>query len=219
MIDRPRPLPAQALLDTLGAGGLSIIAENREADGLLYLVAAGRSIDPSIVNRMACEARGLISLALSQSQAQRLGLQRLGRSDAQRWSWGVSVSIEARHGVGTGISAKDRARTIAVASARDASANDIVSPGHVFPVIAHQDGLLAWQAVAEAAVDAAILAKCGGAAAFCHILTDTGEAATWADLSALDTLRELPVATISEILVSRHAAGDSFRQVFAAAFQ
>ncbi len=220
LVDRSRSLPAQVVLDALSEGGLAIIAESRrDAGGLLYLVAAGRSICPGIVNRMAKEGRGVISLALSQKQARRLGLHRLGGAKTQRWSWGVSASIEARCGVGTGISARDRARTIAVASALEATPDDIVSPGHVFPILAHPEGLLDWQAAAEAAVDATDLAGRGGAAALCHILTDTGEAATWADLPALSGLHGVPVATISDILISRHSADDSFRHVFAAAFQ
>jgi 3,4-dihydroxy 2-butanone 4-phosphate synthase / GTP cyclohydrolase II len=219
MSEQSSSFRAQAVTEALGGGELAIIAEGKGASDLLYLVAAGRTIEPDIVNRMAAEARGIIYLALSQEQARCLALQRLGNVNARRWSWGVGASIEARYDVGTGISAVDRARTIAVASSPEARPDDIVSPGHIFPVIAHPGGLITWQAIAEAAVESASLAGRGGAAAFCHILTDEGEAATWTDLPTLPSLQGLPVATISDILVLRHRVGDSFEQAFAAAFQ
>jgi 3,4-dihydroxy 2-butanone 4-phosphate synthase / GTP cyclohydrolase II len=208
-----------ALVEALRRGELAIIAEGRAPDSLIYLVAAGQSIEPAVVNRMAIDGRGIISLALSHKQAERLGLRRLGQANARRWSWGTSPSIEARHGVGTGISALDRARTVAVASASDATPEDIVSPGHIFPILAHPGGLVEWQGVAEATVEAADLAGKSAAAAFCHILTGAGEAARWTDLAELPHLADLPVCTFSDILVSRHMASDSFEQAFAAAFQ
>ncbi|GAA0332754.1 hypothetical protein GCM10009087_48720 [Sphingomonas oligophenolica] len=210
---------AKAVIGALREGGPAIIAEGRDANSFLHLVAAGRCIEAGVVNRMANEARGVVFLALSRQQAERLGLRRLGPANPKRWSWGVSASIEARDGVDTGISAMDRARTIAVASSMSATPDDVVSPGHVFPIIAHSGGLLSWQAVAEAAVEAVELAGCGEAAALCHILTDLGDAATWGDLPTLTALRGLPVATISDLLVFRHSEGDSLEQAFACAFQ
>jgi 3,4-dihydroxy 2-butanone 4-phosphate synthase/GTP cyclohydrolase II len=155
-------------------------AADRENEG--DLIVAAQFADHHIINFMARYARGLICLALTQERAHRLRLPLMTRRNGSRHRTAFAVSIEAASGVTTGISAHDRARTIATAIDPTKSHADLVSPGHVFPIIARRGGVLTRAGHTEAAVDIARLAGLTPAGVICEIMNDDGTMARVPDL-------------------------------------
>jgi 3,4-dihydroxy-2-butanone 4-phosphate synthase len=149
---------------------------------------------------MASHGRGLICLALTQAQAMRLGISLINAGAERQSGRPHGRSIEAREGVSTGISAADRARTIAVAIDPAASADDLVSPGHVFPLIAAPGGIAERPAALEAAVALCQRAGAGDAAVICSILREDGEMARIDDVAELVVQFELAVIDIAELV-------------------
>ncbi|CAN5489205.1 bifunctional 3,4-dihydroxy-2-butanone-4-phosphate synthase/GTP cyclohydrolase II [soil metagenome] len=196
---------ADAAVKAIAAGGVAILAEGVSGDAPISLIAAARNIDADVVNFMARNGRGLICMPIAPEQARRIGLTAMvGAIDNPRCP-GFACSIESRSGVSTGISAEDRARTMAVAAAADAGPLDIVSPGHVFPIIGHDKGLIGRCAAAEAAIELVQLAGGGSTAVLCRILRDDGEAATLADMSGLGWMRVLEAVDIGTLLAAQCA--------------
>lgn len=166
------------------------------------VVAAAERTSDDTVNFMATHARGLIGLALTNERVERLGLnQPEPAEDLGREAY--TVSIEARDGVSTGISASDRARTIQVAMAAWTKPEDIVTPGHVFPAIGVEGGVLKRRGWAEAGLDIARLAGIQPATAFCHILDDAGELAPFEELVALAGKHGLCWLTMDDLVAHR----------------
>ena len=155
-------------------------AEDRENEGDLVIPA--QMATPDAINFMAKHGRGLICLALTQARAHELHLDFMVRTNASRNRTAFTQSIEAREGISTGISAFDRARTIATAIDPTKGAGDIVSPGHVFPLIAREGGVLVRAGHTEASVDLARLAGLYPAAVICEVMNDDGTMARMADL-------------------------------------
>lgn len=167
------------------------------------LVIAGQHVTADVVNFMATHARGLVCVAMPPERVEQLGLALMPRrNSAARRSW-FTVSVEAREGVSTGISAADRARTIEVLADEDATADDLVSPGHVFPLRAWKGGSLARAGDAEAAVDLARMAGCRPVAALCQILNADGSAAGAAELERFAADHGLEAVRISDLVRSR----------------
>lgn len=169
-----------AAIRTLARGGLVLVAPSGTRRCEPHsLVAVGRSATAPIVTTMVREGGGLIRLALTPQRCNWLGLRPEPRalSPRLRADEDQLVTIEARSGVTTGISAADRAATLRVASAEDAGPADVVSPGHVVPVRAADEALSAHSAVADAAVELCRWAGGGGAAALCHVLDEDGDVA------------------------------------------
>lgn len=175
--------------------------EAREDEGDLVVLAEYAT--PAAINFMATHGRGLICLALTAEQVDRLGLPLIPTRAGARRTTAFTVSIEAREGVTTGISARDRARTIAAAIARDASPRDIVSPGHVFPLRARRDGVFDREGHTEGAVDLARLAGGIPAAVICEIMNDDGTMARRRDISRFAARHRLPVVTIADVIRHR----------------
>ena len=146
--------------------------ESRENEGDLIIPAS--KVSPRSINFMAKHGRGLICLALSQSQVHKLNLSLMSPSNNSRTQTAFTVSIEAKKGVTTGISAHDRAHTIKIAIRKNAKPKDIVSPGHVFPLVSKNGGVLVRAGHTEASVDISRLSKCGSSAVICEIMNDDG---------------------------------------------
>jgi 3,4-dihydroxy 2-butanone 4-phosphate synthase/GTP cyclohydrolase II len=175
--------------------------EDRENEGDLVIPA--QFCDAQAVNYMAKHARGLICLALEQAQVERLGLPPMARHNSSRHATAFTVSIEARVGVTTGISAADRARTIAVAIAPEAQAHDIASPGHIFPLEARVGGVLVRAGHTEAAVDIARLAGVNPSGVICEIMNDDGTMARLPDLLKFAREHNLKIGTIADLIAYR----------------
>lgn len=175
--------------------------EDRENEG--DLVIAAEFAAPEAVNFMATHGRGLICLALTGEQVDRLELPAMTADNRARRSTAFTVSIEAREGITTGISAFDRARTIAAAINPEGRRGDIVSPGHVFPLRAVDGGVLVRDGHTEGAVDLMRLAKLQPAGVICEVMGDDGEMARGADLALFAEKHGLPILTIREIVAHR----------------
>src|SRR3954469_11372691 len=175
--------------------------ENRENEGDLIIPA--QMATPDAVNFMARHGRGLICLALSKDRADHLGLEPMTRTNRSRNETAFTVSIEAKEGISTGISAADRARTIAVAIDAANGADAIVSPGHVFPLVARPGGVLVRAGHTEAAVDVARLAGLNPSAVICEIMRDDGSMARFDDLTDFARAHGLKIGTIRDLIAYR----------------
>ena len=151
---------------------------------------------------MAKYGRGLICLALDSIQAKRLNLSLMSSSNNQsRNKTAFTISIEAKKGITTGISAKDRAKTISIASKKNVNKNDIVSPGHVFPIIAKDGGVLVRAGHTEASVDISKLAKKNNSAVICEIMNEDGTMAKGQDLFDFAKKHNLKIGKIEDLLL------------------
>jgi 3,4-dihydroxy 2-butanone 4-phosphate synthase/GTP cyclohydrolase II len=185
------------------AGKMVILVDDqdRENEGDLYLPA--EKADAAAVNFMARFGRGLICLAMTRERVERLGLPLMARENGTRHQTAFTVSIEAREGVTTGISAADRARTIAVAIDPEHGRGDIVTPGHVFPLMARDGGVLVRAGHTEAAVDIARLAGLLPAGVICEIMNDDGTMARLPDLVKFAQFHGLKIGAIADLIAYR----------------
>lgn len=194
---------ADSAIAAIAAGGLAILADGVGADAQLSLVAAAQDIEASAVNFMARNGRGLICMPVAPEHARRLGLTPMVAAGSNPRCHGFARSIEACSGVSTGISADDRARTMSVAAAPNADPRDLISPGHVFPVIGHEGGLLGRCDATEAAIELVRLAGRGSAGVLCRILRDDGEVATLADMHDLRWMRSLAIVDLGTLVAAQ----------------
>ncbi len=185
-------------------------AEDRENEGDLVIPA--QMATPEAINFMAKHGRGLICLTLNSERADQLELEYMARSNQSRHQTAFTVSIEAREGITTGISAHDRAHTIAVAIDPTRSSNDIVSPGHVFPLVARDGGVLVRAGHTEAACDVARLAGLYPAGVICEIMKDDGTMARLPDLVQFAQLHGLKIATIADLIAYRRKYDNFIRR-------
>jgi len=175
--------------------------EDRENEGDLYIPA--QMATPEVINFMAKYGRGLICLALTRERVEQLGLPLMARENGTRHQTAFTVSIEAREGVTTGISASDRARTIAVAIDPTKGRDAIVTPGHVFPLVARDGGVLVRAGHTEAAVDIARMAGLLPAGVICEIMNDDGTMARLPDLVKFAQFHGLKVGAIADLIAHR----------------
>ena len=176
-------------------------AEDRENEGDIIIPA--QFATPDQINFMARHARGLICLAITTERARQLRLPPMAADNRTSMGTAFTVSIEAREGVTTGISAADRARTVQVASDPTKGADDIVSPGHVFPLVAREGGVLVRTGHTEAAVDISRMAGLTPAGVICEIMNDDGSMARMPDLVAFAQLHGLKIGTIADLIAYR----------------
>ena len=176
-------------------------AEDRENEGDVIIPA--QMATPEAINFMAKHARGLVCLALTQERAQDLNLPMMSRDNGTLHQTAFTVSIEAKEGVTTGISAHDRARTISVAIDPTKGKADIVTPGHVFPLVARRGGVLVRAGHKEAAVDISPLAGIVPAGVICEVMNDDGTMARLPDLVKFAQLHGLKVGTIADLIAYR----------------
>ncbi len=195
--------PTHEIVEELQNGRMVVLvdAEDRENEG--DLVIAAQMATPDAINFMAKYGRGLICLALTPARAETLGLEMMVRNNASRNRTAFTQSIEAREGISTGISAHDRARTISTAIDPTKGADDIVSPGHVFPLIARDGGVLIRAGHTEASVDLAKLAGLAPSAVICEIMNDDGTMARMADLETFAKHHKLKIGTIEDLIAYR----------------
>ena len=175
--------------------------ESRENEGDLIIPA--QMATPQAINFMAKYGRGLICLALTQERVRELGLPLMARDNDSRHQTAFTISIEAREGVSTGISASDRARTIAVAVDPTKSKDAIVSPGHVFPLEARDGGVLVRAGHTEASVDISRLAGLNPSGVICEIMNDDGTMARMPDLTKFAQFHGLKIGTIADLIAYR----------------
>ena len=175
-----------------------IDAEDRENEGDLIIPASFAT--PEAVNFMARFGRGLICLAMTSERARTLNLDMMARENRESMGTAFTVSIEAKDGVTTGISAHDRAHTINVAIDPTLDADDIVSPGHVFPLVARDGGTLVRAGHTEAAVDISRMAGLNPAGVICEIMNDDGSMARLPELVAFAQLHNLKIGTIADLI-------------------
>ena len=175
--------------------------ENRENEGDLVFNAS--DVDAKKINFMAKHGRGLICLTLNKNQALKLGLTFMAPINQSRNQTAFTISIEAKKGITTGISAKDRSRTIKVATNRNVSRKDIVSPGHVFPIIAREGGVLVRAGHTEASVDIAKLSNKIPAAVICEIMNENGSMAKGDELTKFAQKHKLKIAKIEDLISYR----------------
>jgi 3,4-dihydroxy 2-butanone 4-phosphate synthase / GTP cyclohydrolase II len=177
--------------------------EDRENEGDLCMAAD--KVTPEAINFMATYGRGLICLTLTDDTIRRLDLPMMVQRNQSTFQTGFTVSIEAREGVSTGISAKDRALTILTAVSPQTHADDIVSPGHVFPIRARRGGVLVRTGQTEGSVDLATLAGCDASGVICEIMNPDGSMARRPELEDFSRQHKLRIVTIAELIEYRLA--------------
>ncbi len=187
-------------LAALAAGKVIVLTGDRLRGGDIDFAVAARHADADTVNFMATHGRGLICLALTPAHAMRLGISLINPGSDRQSGRPHGRSIEATTGVTTGISAADRARTVAVAIDPASTSDDLVSPGHVFPLIAAAGGVAERPAALEAAIELCRRAGAGEAAVICSIMREDGEMARIEDLAELIAAHGLCVADLGDLL-------------------
>jgi 3,4-dihydroxy 2-butanone 4-phosphate synthase/GTP cyclohydrolase II len=192
--------PIPELVAELAAGRMVILVDEEDRENEGDLVLAAEHVTPEAVNFMARHARGLICLTLTRERCERLQLPPMASRNGTKHGTAFTVSIEAASGVTTGISAADRARTIAVAVARDAQPADLVQPGHVFPLQAQEGGVLMRAGHTEAGCDLAGMAGLTPAAVICEIMKDDGTMARLPDLQVFAREHGLKIGTIADLI-------------------
>jgi 3,4-dihydroxy 2-butanone 4-phosphate synthase/GTP cyclohydrolase II len=204
---------AAEIIGEAAAGRMVILVddEDRENEGDLVIPAQFATAD--VVNFMARHARGLICLALTRERVRHLELPMMARSQNSRFETAFTASIEARHGVTTGISAADRARTIAVAINPETGPRDITTPGHVFPLSARPGGTLIRAGHTEAAVDLARIAGLNPAGVICEIMNEDGTMARLRELTAFSQLHNIKIGTIADLIAYRSRTEKLVEQV------
>ena len=195
-----------AALADLAAGRMVVLCDDSDRGGEGDLLLAAERAGAEEVNFMAKEARGLICLALGAERADELGLAPIGTRGNSRLGDASMVSIEARDGISTGISVSDRARTIAVAVDPASGAEDLVHPGHVFPLRARPGGVLEREGRVEAAVELAAAAGMRPAAVLCQVMRDDGHMARSEDLERFAERHGLAIVRVSDVVAQRRGA-------------
>ncbi len=190
---------AEALKD-IKSGKMIILVDDEDRENEGDLCMAAEFVTPAAINFMAQQGRGLICLSLSEELAEKLKLEPMVRDNRSPYGTAFTVSIEARKGVTTGISASDRATTIRTAVSPDARPDDLVSPGHVFPIRAKKGGVLVRTGQTEGSVDLARLAGLRPAGVICEIMKDDGTMARMPDLEIFAREHNLKIVTIADLI-------------------
>ncbi len=194
---------AEEIINEALNGRMFILVDDEDRENEGDLVIPAQMATPDAINFMATHGRGLICLSMTKARVDELGLDLMVRRNEDRLSTAFTVSIEAKEGVTTGISAADRARTINVAIDPNRSREDIVTPGHVFPLVAREGGVLIRAGHTEAAVDVARLAGLNPSGVICEIMRDDGSMARLDDLIAFGRRHNLKIGTIRDLIAYR----------------
>jgi len=193
----------QKALEEIRSGKMVILVDDEDRENEGDLVFAAELVTPEHINFMATHARGLICLAMDDSLIDKLELPMMVRDNQASLGTAFTVSIEARHGVSTGISARDRATTIRAAIADDARPQDLVSPGHIFPLRARKGGVLVRTGQTEGSVDLARMAGLKPAGVICEIMREDGEMARMPDLEKFGEKHGLLVLSVADMIAYR----------------
>ena len=201
--DSPALVPIEEIIEEARNGRMFILVDDEDRENEGDLVIPAQMATPDAINFMATHGRGLICLTLTRQRCEQLGLELMSRNNGTRHETAFTVSIEAREGVTTGISAGDRARTVAVAIDAAKTRDDIVTPGHVFPLIARDGGVLVRTGHTEAAVDISRLAGLNPSGVICEIMKDDGTMARMDDLIPFARKHGLKMGTIRDLIEYR----------------
>lgn len=193
----------EELIEELRAGRMIILADDEDRENEGDLVMAAEWVTPEAVNFMAKHARGLICLALTEEQVHRLRIPLMVQDSNAKFKSAFTVSIEAAEGVTTGISAFDRAQTIRVAADEASGPTDVVTPGHVFPLMAKEGGVLVRAGHTEASIDLSRMAGLKSAAVICEIMNEDGSMARMPELKAFAAKHQMKVGCIADIISHR----------------
>ena len=204
---------AEDLIEEARNGRMFILVDDEDRENEGDLVIPAQFATPDAINFMARYARGLICLALTRHRVDALGLPLMSRQNGTRHQTAFTVSIEAREGVTTGISAADRAKTVAVAINPDSGRDDITTPGHVFPLVAREGGTLVRAGHTEASVDIARKAGLNPSAVICEIMNDDGTMARLPDLVSFAQHHNLKLGTIADLIAHRRITERLVRKV------
>ncbi|MCL2160984.1 MAG: bifunctional 3,4-dihydroxy-2-butanone-4-phosphate synthase/GTP cyclohydrolase II [Betaproteobacteria bacterium] len=197
--------PISEIIDEIRAGRIVVLVDEEDRENEGDLVMAAEFVTPEAVNFMVTHGRGLVCLTLTHERCQQLGLEQMVKDNRTQYGTAFTASIEAATGVTTGISAHDRARTIQVAVARHAKPEDIVMPGHIFPLTAQKGGVLIRAGHTEAGCDLAQLAGREPAAVICEILREDGTMARLPDLVEFARKHKLKIGAIRDLIEYRAA--------------
>ena len=203
-----RPEPGRALREAIAAlqaGRMVIMVDDEDRENEGDLVLAAEHATPEAINFLVTHGRGLVCLSMEAAQLDRLHVPMMVRNNTAPRGTAFTISIEARHGVTTGISAHDRAQTIKVACADESGPEDLVTPGHVFPLRAAPGGVLARAGHTEGSLDLLRLAGLRPAAVICEVMRDDGRMARLAELRAFAEQHGLPIVSIAELVRHRLA--------------
>jgi 3,4-dihydroxy 2-butanone 4-phosphate synthase/GTP cyclohydrolase II len=209
----------EELIDEARNGRMFILVDDEDRENEGDLVIPAQMATPDAINFMAKHGRGLICLALSKSRVEQLGLSLMSRHNGTRHETAFTTSIEARDGVTTGISAADRARTISVAIDAAKGPEHIVTPGHVFPLVAKDGGVLIRAGHTEAAVDVSRLAGLNPSGVICEIMKEDGTMARMDDLVAFAQFHGLKIGTIRDLIAYRLKKDHLVEQTAEATFE
>ena len=193
----------ESIISVAKKGGMFILVDDEKRENEGDLVISTSDTNSKNINFMAKYGRGLICLALDSLQAKRLNLSLMSPVNQSRNKTAFTISIEAKKGITTGISAKDRAKTIKIASKKNVNKNEIVSPGHVFPIIAKDGGVLVRAGHTEASVDISKLAKKNNSAVICEIMNEDGTMAKGEDLFNFAKKHNLKIGKIEDLIAYR----------------
>jgi 3,4-dihydroxy 2-butanone 4-phosphate synthase / GTP cyclohydrolase II len=193
----------EEIIDEARNGRMFILVDDEDRENEGDLVIPAQMATPEKINFMAKHGRGLVCLALTRKRVDELGLSLMSRNNGTRYETAFTTSIEARDGVTTGISAADRARTVAVAIDSSKSPDEIVTPGHVFPLVARDGGVLVRTGHTEAAVDVSRLAGLNPSGVICEIMNEDGTMARLDDLVTFAQFHNLKIGTIRDLIAYR----------------
>ena len=203
----------EEILEDARNGRMFVLVDHEDRENEGDLVIPAQMATPEAINFMALHGRGLICLALPAARVDALGLSLMAQQNSSRHETAFTVSIEAREGVTTGISAADRARTVAVAIDASKGAQDIATPGHVFPLRARDGGVLVRAGHTEAAVDVARLAGLNPSGVICEIMNEDGTMARLPELVSFAQKHGLKIGTISDLIAYRRRYDNLVRVV------
>ena len=203
----------QEIISDISEGKMVVLMDDEDRENEGDLILAAEKVSPEAINFMATHARGLICLALNDERCRRLGLEQMVKHNGTELGTAFTGSIEAASGVTTGISAADRSTTIQAAVKKDAVAEDIVQPGHVFPIKAQSGGVLTRAGHTEAGTDLASLAGFDPSAVIVEIMNDDGTMARRGDLEKFAQKHDLKIGTIADLIHYRNTSERSINLV------
>jgi 3,4-dihydroxy 2-butanone 4-phosphate synthase/GTP cyclohydrolase II len=195
--------PISAIVKDAKKGKMFILVDNKNRENEGDLIIPASKVNSKSINFMAKHGRGLICLALTKKQVDKLSLPLMSAINKARMQTAFTVSIEAKKGITTGISAFDRARTIKVAISKNSKKKDIVSPGHVFPLVARNGGVLERAGHTEASIDISKLAKLDPSSVICEVMNEDGRMARFNDLLQFAKKHNLKIASIEDLISYR----------------
>ncbi len=195
--------PIKDIIKDARKGKMFVLVDDKNRENEGDLVISGSKCNSKNINFMAMHGRGLICLALTKKQVDKLGLPLMSSVNKARMQTAFTVSIESKKGITTGISAFDRAKTIKVAINKKSQKKDIVSPGHVFPLVAKNGGVLERAGHTEASVDISKLAKLNPSAVICEVMNEDGRMARFDDLLKFSKKHKLKIASIEDLISYR----------------